>query len=413
MIRWLSNSLHSATYALCALLIASPLQAQESIGVSDTPAIAVLEMSAPTSGVIGLADTAESGLPDDLWKDYSHEAFVQSLRQISAGIHSSAVRSLVLRALLTRTETPDGQKDLIAERAEALLRMGQAIPAEKLLAAVPEGYRKKRQEELLFLFSVIHGTQKQENICKEAADHLAASPRAFWQRWVILCQAKAGETDKAQLGLSLLGEQQQDSEFYQKIVQALLTKKQAGKLPQAVYLEHVAWLYFAGQKQYLSTLKPPPLAYAALHKDQWKDLTAQYGLLPSPNLTPPAEESVTPSLAYLKIPEQGATNKDKRLAFLAYGLRKAFGQPVSLEIEQELTAQIYETPQIVTSPSWRENVREAAENGEAGKVILLLASTLHRPLADYAVADIVLAVTALQRLGLTTDAAALAKEALK
>jgi hypothetical protein len=390
----------------------APFAAAQEIGISETPAIMIAETPPPNANEAGLVTAEAAGFATPLWAGMTQENLVAQLRAVHRGIESSAVRGVYLRAILAASEIPMGEKDMIAERAETLLRTGHTLHAENLLKAVEEGVRKPRQKELAFILNVLHGTAKPEAICNTAAKNLAKKASPFWQRWVVLCQAKSGETEKAELGLTLLDERGQDSELYLKLVQGVLSKKPINSLPQIVYLEHTAWLHFAGLKAYLQQSKNPPLSYAALYVDHWKKLATQYGLAGN---TPPAvsqETSFTPSLAYLKLPASGASAKDKRLAFLAYGLRKAFGQPVSLETEAELNKHSYEAAQIVTSPSWRESIRKAAEAQETGKLALLLAAVLNQPLSQYDVADIVLAVTALYRAGLEADAVALAKEAL-
>lgn len=397
-----------------ALLIGSSaaLAAESSISITDTPSIDVVETKAISEGAIGLLNADQAGLAEGIWKNTSHDSLSALLQNAPAGIISPSIRNLALRTILLQAEMPEGKNDLIAERAEALIKLGQPIAAEKLLQSVPSLFQKSHQKELQFLFTLLHAVKSEKEICSDATNALAAKARPFWQRWVVLCQAKAGEKDKAQLGIDLLDEQGEYSEFYQKIIQGILNKSPAVRLPEVVYLEQAAWLFFTGEKKYLSTLKAPPLAYAALYKDQWAALTKRFGLGKIPT-SAPAAETYTPSLAYLKIPQKNASAKDKRLAFMAYSIRKSFGQPVSIELEQELSSQSYETPQIVTSPSWRESLKNAVEQQETGTAVLLIANTLTQELNHYAASDITFVISCLRQLGLEADAYALAQEAIE
>ncbi len=397
-------------FCVACLLSSAAYAAEPEIIMGDKPAISVNETKAVSANSIGLLSPVEAALPDNIWKNLSDKEIVKLLRGMPQGIASTALRSAVSRALLLQSEPQQSEDDMIAERIDALLKLGKIIEAEALLKAVPAGFQKSRQRQQQFLFNVMQSSDAKK-VCAEATENLAAKPNPFWQRWVVACQAKAGERDKAQLGMDMLNEQSQSSEFYQKILQGMLTKKPAVKLPETIFFEQVALLYFAGEVNYLNQLKAPPLAYAARESKRWPALTNLYGL--TEMVKAPTDTDFTPSMAYLKIPKENATAKDKRIAFLAYGLRKTFGQPVSIEMEQELLAESYEAAQIVASPSWRESVKSAAAATETGRLLLLLGNFFHADLNHYNTADIVLAVTALKQSGLNVEANALAKEALE
>lgn len=412
------NPLKLLSNAVFFSLIAAPLWAAPPKSLLEeenpSPAISVSETKAIDAAQSGLAAPAQSGFSDTLWKDIGDTRYLALLHGIARGIPAASLRNLTTRALVTTATLPDSKEDLLAERVDTLLRLGQAGYAQKLLAEVPKSYRKPRYDETQFLFKAIDNSDDKP-LCDEASNHLGEKSNPFWQRWVVLCQAKAGEFDKAQLGLDLLSEQSEYSEFYQKIVQNLLTKKPVPKLPEVVYLEQAAWLIFSGQSGYLNKQAQPPLALASLlmKKDalpeNWKETAKRYGL-PDASLEVPNE--YLPDLAYLQLPEKNATDSDRRIAFLAYGLRKALGHPISLEVEELLRPAYYRAEQVVASPSWRQQVSDAAEAGKTGTVILLLAGFFNSPLNDYTPADIAAAVSALVKCGLPADASALAREAM-
>jgi hypothetical protein len=392
-------------FAIIISITTSTALAQEA-----APAISVSDTREINASQIGLITPDQAGFSDALWKDISATEYTALLHGVARGIPSASIRNLATRALVSNATLPDSKEDLLSERVDALLRLGQASYAQKLLVEIPKPSRKSSTLEKLFLFNVISGASD-ASICKTASSHLGKKASPLWQRWVVLCQAKTGETDKAQLGLDLLSEQNEYSEFYHKVAQGLITKKPATTLPEAVYLEQAAWLIFAGQSDYLKKQKQPPLALVALMPDVWPEMAKRYGL-PQATLGVPAEQSYAPDESYLTLPEKNATDADYRIAFLAYGLRKALGKPTTQAQDAALQTASFRAEQIVTSPSWRVALSSAANAGKSGEVILLLAGIFTAPLNDYAPSDIVTAVSALRKCGLTADADALAGEAL-
>ncbi len=413
MTRW------SAASFLCSLLLATSALAEAKQLMDDTEintsAISVSTPKDISSNTTGLVSPGETELPDTLWKDMKDGDLERLLQGITGGILSPSLRSLAVRTLAASVEAPETQADLLADRADALLTLGQAELAARLLAQVPQGYRTERQEQLAYLLLIISNEPEQQ-VCKTAEEKLAAHAEPFWQRWMVLCQAKAGETDKAQLALDLLSEQNEFSEFFQKLAQSLLTKAPLSKLPEVVFFEQAAWLHFAGQQSYLSTQQHPPLALlglipAAKLPESWQSLATAYGVHENP-LQAPKPPAFQPPLSGLQLTGDASPQK-KRTAFLTYGLRKALELPVSQEAEQALQTAFYEAQGTVLSPAWRESLREAANRGQAGYVALLLGSTLTDDINQYAPSDLSLAVEALMKSGLTSDASAFASEIMQ
>lgn len=366
-----------------------------------------LEITEPTLSVPEIAANSE------WWQGTSAQTYLALTSGISRGVSSLAIRNLTIRALLDEPVLTDAPPEILAARSDALLRLGQTTHAKRLLREVPKAARQPSHAETLFLFKVVRADPKQDRkpFCDEATAQLEARASPLWQRWVVLCQALSGEKDKAQLGLDLLEEQNEYSEFYHKVAQSIMSKTPLTSLPEMVYLEQAAWLLFTGNSAYLRQQSVVPLALVSLLPEsqlspEWQTLKQRYGL---PETTY-AEPMTANALPEMSIAELAKTNP--RLAFLAYGLRETLGIASDASEEAALDAVQYKAEQIVASPRWRKQLTQAAAAQHAGEVILLLAGLFSESLSHYASEDIIAAVAALKQVGLAVEAQNLAAEAL-
>ncbi|MGQ0664558.1 MAG: hypothetical protein ACT4P2_13480 [Pseudomonadota bacterium] len=191
------------------------------------PAIEVGQPPAIDVDSIGLVDEAHGGFAPTLWQG-SERALVERLIDAvpAAGV-SRPVRELARRLLATTATAPHAaagaaasKRSFIAARVERLMAMGEIALATDLAQAVPtraedEGLSRALLGGMWLAFD-------NAGACSFVRRQIARFADAFWQKSLIFCQALANEHDRAQLGLSLLREQQSDEDpAFQRLVMAL------------------------------------------------------------------------------------------------------------------------------------------------------------------------------------------------
>lgn len=166
---------------------------------------------------IGLWTRDDGGLGYDLWRGSRRETVTILLDRLSGGIDSPTLRTLMLRVLLSRAETPGPsvrtvaggggpEQNLLVLRGRALLALGQPAYLGALLdlvegdaAGEPEILRLKTQASLL--------TGDYGQACEAARAGVSRAPGdAFWTKAQVACQAASGDGAAAMLGLDLLRE---------------------------------------------------------------------------------------------------------------------------------------------------------------------------------------------------------------
>ncbi len=393
----------------------------------------------PAGGGISVADTDElstyhvglvgfdkAGFPIGLWQNSNAADIYTDIKLLKHAIASDSLRSLALRILLVGNDNVKYNKnyDLLLAKIEALTNMGQVKLAYELLAATPQGLRDEQHEEMLFLLQLLTGAGR-ETVCNNAEKLLIDNANAVWQRWVVLCQAYNKEYDKAKLGLELLREQNEISEFYERLVQYIIDEDNlAPQPPKKLNLQQLAKLVFAGQIDILLAKKQPlemaggaPLlasiavATGADLPDMWQKYAKQYGVLAPKNLSPD-DVRYMPDSSLM----QFGANINKimlRRGFITYALSKALSHDVSVDVEKKLANFGYFAAEYKLSPAWQGLLIEHMLQGRSGQAALLIVRMLHMPLYKYSVDDIAMAVKALYELGFVADANLLAVEAAK
>lgn len=156
----------------------------------------------------GTLDPGAGGFPIDMWRG-SDRAFVERLLpQLPVAPQSPALRALARRLLLSSAEAPAGtvNVNLLAVRAERLMALGDRAAAADLLALVPESQRDAATARIRLEASWLAG--QDEQACAEVGTLIRRFDQdPYLQKALVFCQAKAGQTDEATLGLDLLREQ--------------------------------------------------------------------------------------------------------------------------------------------------------------------------------------------------------------
>jgi hypothetical protein len=179
------------------------------VGIERAPSgIEVDALAATAADYGGLLDPSSGGLPLDMWRG-TDRAFVERLLPALPVVpESPALRSLARRLLLSSAEAPAGaaERNLMAVRAERLMALGDLEGAAELLALIPESQLDATTARLRLEAAWLAG--EGDRACADVPALIQRFDRdVYLQKALIFCQAKAGQTDEAALGLDLLREQ--------------------------------------------------------------------------------------------------------------------------------------------------------------------------------------------------------------
>lgn len=187
---------------LAACLIATAAYSQ---GVEVAP------LTAPDVFSGGARDT---GLGGDLWKGSSAELARRVMPAVGARPLSPAARALALRLLSTGANAPDGageDRALAAARARALLALGEPASASLSVERIPNLAADPALAEVAAETALITGDD--DRACRIEQGVTVGRGEAYWLRLRAYCQAISGQTDAAQLTLTLAQEKARDVEF--------------------------------------------------------------------------------------------------------------------------------------------------------------------------------------------------------
>ncbi len=202
---------------------------------TETPApsadISVGSLSAPSIDRIGLVDAISGGFPDTLWRQSELETLRKILPQLPSRLVSPAQRRLTKNLLLSAGPPPsslDTAMNSIQRRAESsavspsqwlletrvarLGMMGAWDDALAMTELVPPGDMTETLQRLRADAYLILG--RTGEACGIAQAALNRATDVYWQKVQVLCRLTSGQTSAADLGLSLLREQQIDDAPY-------------------------------------------------------------------------------------------------------------------------------------------------------------------------------------------------------
>lgn len=198
--------------ALSVLAVASA-QAQE-------PAVGVTTLAAPDLFSNPAADT---GLPSDLWSGASPDLMRETLPKLAEKPLSPAFAQLARRVLATGARAPEGIGDdpaMGGARALALIALGEAAGAKRALDRTPGLDQNAALAMAAAEANLIAGDD--DRACA-VADALGVDRgTGYWLRLRAFCQARAGQTDAAQLTFNLAQQQGKDAD-YARLMPALLS----------------------------------------------------------------------------------------------------------------------------------------------------------------------------------------------
>ena len=175
------------------------------------PKIDVSQPPPVTADSVGLKEPAQVGLPDTLWKNSSRAVVEQVIGALPNGTTSQPARELAKRLLVVAAPAPPGDGavkggSFVGARAAKLFAMGDIEDASALARLVPS----RSEDEAAARLQLDSALAAYDNAgaCNTVRGQIARFNGLYWQRALVFCQVLANEHDRAQLGLSIMHEQQ-------------------------------------------------------------------------------------------------------------------------------------------------------------------------------------------------------------
>lgn len=156
----------------------------------------------------GAIDPSDADLAANLWRGADRADMARLIAGLPTRIQSATLADLARRTLAVAAKPPAGAETApgFAEtRAEALLAIGQADLASRLLAGIPKSSRSEAADVLLLNASLL--ARDNAGACAVARGRAASSGALIFAKMLTVCEALSGDTARAELGAGLLAEQ--------------------------------------------------------------------------------------------------------------------------------------------------------------------------------------------------------------
>jgi hypothetical protein len=249
--------------------------------------IQINRLDAVDVDAVGVLSVSQGGFGTNLWKGSQLVFIKRLLAEHPERVRSHVMRGLLRRVLLSAATPPRGAEGtaFTAARLKALMAMGEYKAGLALLEAIP---RKNREADFLALEVELHlVTGKVVKACGTVATEVTRRKEAFWQKALIYCQILASETSKAELGLTLLQENETADPTFMTLAESMINGEP--KLPEEfnnISLLHLAMLQTAKLALPMVTARQYPAALMAITRDptaanrlEALEIAAEEGLL--------------------------------------------------------------------------------------------------------------------------------------
>ena len=173
------------------------------------------------------AGSADTGLSADLWKGASAPLMRDILPTLGAKPMSAATAGLAKRVLATGAAAPEGagdDADLAGARVKGLLALGDVDAARAIIDRTPNVAQSATLSQAAAEAALIDGDD--DKACRIGEAVTVDRGDIYWVRLRAFCQAKAGETDAAQLSFTLAN-QTRDA-VYARLMGAVLGTVEPG-----------------------------------------------------------------------------------------------------------------------------------------------------------------------------------------
>ncbi|MFA7264431.1 MAG: hypothetical protein WC068_15535 [Caulobacter sp.] len=201
--------MRTAALALTLALLAAPATAQ----------VEVAPLAAPDYFSLG---DRESGLPADLWAGTSPAVARDIIPLIGRKPLSPAAAGLARRVLGAGVAGPESagrDPDVAAARVQALLALGDPATAWAAVERAPNVPTNAGLAQAAAEAALVVG--QDDAACRLSDQLTVGRGEIYWLRLRAFCQARAGQTDAAQLTLTLASEKARDP-VYSRLMNALL-----------------------------------------------------------------------------------------------------------------------------------------------------------------------------------------------
>lgn len=197
--------------AALAIAISSPALAQVEVTTLAPPDL----FSTPVG--------PDTGLGPDLWRGTSAIILGETLPRVSAKSLSPAAQGLARRLLMTGASGPDGAGNdpaLGAARVQGLLALGEADGAAAILRRAPNLSSSSALSQAAAEAALIIGDDARACAMAEVVTENRGDP--YWLRLRAFCEAIGGQTEAAQLTLTLATAREPKGSAYPRLMGALI-----------------------------------------------------------------------------------------------------------------------------------------------------------------------------------------------
>ena len=176
----------------------------------------------------GTLTAEQGGFGADMWRGTDRALVERLLPKLPVNTPSATMRELMRRMLLSIARVPEGKSEgasLVAIRVRLLADMGDLVAVNTLLNATPG--RATDQELVRIETEARFLANDNARACALAGGQIRDQNVPYWQKAFIFCQALAGATDKAMLGVSVMRESGTKDDVFFALMESLATKTPA------------------------------------------------------------------------------------------------------------------------------------------------------------------------------------------
>jgi hypothetical protein len=173
----------------------------------------------------GTLTAEQGGFGADMWRGTDRALVERLLPKLPVNTPSATMRDLMRRMLLSIARVPEGNSEgasLVAIRVRLLADMGDLVAVNTLLNATPG--RVTDQELVRIETEARFLANDNARACALAGGQIRDQNVPYWQKAFIFCQALAGATDKAMLGISVMRESGVKDDVFFALMESLAAK---------------------------------------------------------------------------------------------------------------------------------------------------------------------------------------------
>ncbi len=187
----------------------------------------IKELESIDPNTVGTITNEEGGLGYDMWSGSERNVIKDYLQNLPVNKESDTAIKLMKTLLLTNANVPksNDETDLILIRIKKLIELGDFNNAKLLIDLVD----KENNEEILIKQTEINLSLNNFDLaCSDIEEKRKKfKQNLFWRKVEIFCQILNGNTNKANLSISLLKEDENfNDDIFLKIVDSLIYKEE-------------------------------------------------------------------------------------------------------------------------------------------------------------------------------------------